>query len=118
MSLERRILNVERRADECEARLTKTAVVVNRLTGRVAQLEAQKMCPNTTALDQADDEPSSRQAPAVIPMPRSCRDLGDIGHKLTGFYHIKSADGKKIETAYCDFTKGVATKGIIILDIT
>ena len=37
--------------------------------------------------------------------PSSCQDLKCLGHKLNGFYSIKSANGIKLETVYCDFTQ-------------
>ena len=39
-------------------------------------------------------------------MPTSCKDLQKLGHKLNGFYLIKTArpnQGAKIETVFCDF---------------
>jgi len=39
-------------------------------------------------------------------MPASCKDLQLLGHKLNGFYLIKTLNhtrGTKIETVYCDF---------------
>ena len=42
-----------------------------------------------------------------IGMPTSCQDLLLLGHKLNGFYSVKSSQpnvkGTKMETIYCDF---------------
>jgi len=42
-----------------------------------------------------------------IGMPTSCKDLQLLGHKLNGFYSVKSSQpnekGTKMETIYCDF---------------
>ncbi len=40
---------------------------------------------------------------AVSGMPKSCKDLWQIGHTLSGLYSVKGA--KQIESVYCDFTK-------------
>ena len=40
-------------------------------------------------------------------MPTSCKDLQLLGHKLNGFYSVKTSQpnvkGTKMETIYCDF---------------
>ncbi len=39
-------------------------------------------------------------------MPTSCEALQELGHKLNGFYLIKTArpnQGSQIETVFCDF---------------
>ena len=54
--------------------------------------------PNATQL-----APSSK----IQGMPTSCKDLQLLGHKLNGFYLVKTSSksnlGAQIETVYCDF---------------
>ncbi len=50
---------------------------------------------------------SKKAAGTKIGMPTSCKDLQLLGHKLNGFYLVKTPQlnnqGSKIETVYCDF---------------
>ena len=40
---------------------------------------------------------------AVNGMPRSCEDLWQIGHILSGIYSVRGA--KSVESVYCEFAK-------------
>ena len=43
-------------------------------------------------------------------MPKSCEDLSQIGHTLSGLYSVMGA--KQVESVYCDFTKLPTDSGI------
>jgi len=53
--------------------------------------------------EMVQDQPNN----VKMGMPTSCKDLLLLGHKLNGFYSVKSSQpnvkGTKMETIYCDF---------------
>ncbi len=67
----------------------------------------------------------SKKENSKIGMPTSCKDLQLLGHKLDGFYSVKSShpnkQRSKIETVYCDFPSSStplerSSHGIINID--
>ncbi len=65
---------------------------------------------------QTPPEDSSKTNEEVIKgMPTSCTDLKLLGHKLNGFYSVKTQQTNqtaKVETVYCDFQSSSDLKGI------
>lgn len=46
---------------------------------------------------------ASSGASSIGRMPKTCKDLHEIGHKKSGFYSVMG--NKQVESVYCDFTK-------------
>ena len=54
----------------------------------------------------------SGQIMSVNGMPKSCRELRQIGHSLSGLYSVMGE--KQVESVYCNFTKQPTDSGPLV----